>query len=435
MRICSAVAMAVLVGGLAGCRPGALADSSLKPKPPPPAAKAQPEAQAVEPEQAVAQDLGSQPPPEEAAPPPAEEDATALAFTNGHVLFAAANGGSQTDPFVGEAPQTPRRKPGPIREEHRTVRVADRSFSVQVVRVPLAGYEVRVASAKNRVGPTESLGTMAKRNHGVAAINGCFFDAYLSAEPRLPFHTMMHAGSIEHVGKLHDTVLGFDGEGGFRMDTVRFLIRGELSDDSGRKASWWAYRLNHPGGATLYSREWYAAKTPASGTQVVVRNGVVESIADGARDIPSDGYVLAFDGGDREMAQRFWQGAKCSARIDIEAEDRDFWTHAKEAIGCGPRLVIKGSVHVDPAAEEFTHPKILTLACSRSAVGVTEDGTLLMVTCGAVTLRDLGMVMKKLGAYEAMNLDGGGSSALWLKGRYLTGPGRDISNALVVVPR
>ena len=39
-----------------------------------------------------------------------------------------------------------------------------------------------------------------------------------------------------------------------------------------------------------------------------------------------------------------------------------------------------------------------------------------------------------LGAYQAMLLDGGASSGLWYRGRYVTVPGRPLSNALLVLP-
>ena len=42
-------------------------------------------------------------------------------------------------------------------------------------------------------------------------------------------------------------------------------------------------------------------------------------------------------------------------------------------------------------------------------------------------------VMQVLGAREAMNLDGGASSGLVYEGKYLTKPGRALSNALVVL--
>jgi len=43
--------------------------------------------------------------------------------------------------------------------------------------------------------------------------------------------------------------------------------------------------------------------------------------------------------------------------------------------------------------------------------------------------------MQTLGCRDAMNLDGGASSGLFLRDAYLTKPGRDISNALLVMAR
>jgi len=48
-------------------------------------------------------------------------------------------------------------------------------------------------------------------------------------------------------------------------------------------------------------------------------------------------------------------------------------------------------------------------------------------------IEDLATIMQKLGAYNAMNIDGGASSGLYYKGKLLTIPGRDLSNALVVI--
>jgi len=94
-----------------------------------------------------------------------------------------------------------------------------------------------------------------------------------------------------------------------------------------------------------------------------------------------------------------------------------------------------GAIAVNPRAEGFRDPKILTLACQRSAVGITKAGELLLVTCPAVTIRQLAGVMRALGARDAMNLDGGASSGLFYQGKYLTTPGRDISNALLILKR
>lgn len=77
-------------------------------------------------------------------------------------------------------------------------------------------------------------------------------------------------------------------------------------------------------------------------------------------------------------------------------------------------------------------PKILTGGGSRSALGITRDHKLILLTSGGATIPQLAEIMKQAGAYQAMNLDGGASSGLYYNGKYLTTPGRLISNALVV---
>ena len=40
--------------------------------------------------------------------------------------------------------------------------------------------------------------------------------------------------------------------------------------------------------------------------------------------------------------------------------------------------------------------------------------------------------MQSLGARDALNLDGGGSAALWIAGSFKVGPGRQLPNAIVL---
>ena len=50
----------------------------------------------------------------------------------------------------------------------------------------------------------------------------------------------------------------------------------------------------------------------------------------------------------------------------------------------------------------------------------------------AASFADTAEVLKTLGLENAMNLDGGGSSALWFGG-YKIGPGRSLPTAIVLV--
>ena len=98
----------------------------------------------------------------------------------------------------------------------------------------------------------------------------------------------------------------------------------------------------------------------------------------------------------------------------------------------GPRLIVNGKVALNVVEEGFKDPKILTGGGARSALGVTRDHKLILLTTGGATIPQLAEIMKQAGAYQAMNLDGGASSGLYYNGKYLTTPGRKISNALVV---
>jgi exopolysaccharide biosynthesis protein len=76
---------------------------------------------------------------------------------------------------------------------------------------------------------------------------------------------------------------------------------------------------------------------------------------------------------------------------------------------------------------------------ARTAVGKTSDGKLIIAVipeANGVTLNELAKEMLKLGAVEAMNLDGGGSSQLWYNGGYLVessdNPDRPVAEGLLV---
>jgi exopolysaccharide biosynthesis protein len=45
---------------------------------------------------------------------------------------------------------------------------------------------------------------------------------------------------------------------------------------------------------------------------------------------------------------------------------------------------------------------------------------------------DTAYVLQALGARDALNLDGGGTAAMWIGGGYKVGPGRLLPNAIVL---
>jgi exopolysaccharide biosynthesis protein len=109
------------------------------------------------------------------------------------------------------------------------------------------------------------------------------------------------------------------------------------------------------------------------------------------------------------------------------------WSDYETVLAAGPRLLADGQVVLAPWREGFQDRHMTNGSAVRSAVGVTANRRLLLVTVPrAVTLRSLAGIMRSLGARDAINLDGGSSSALYCEGKVLTAPGRSLTNLLVV---
>lgn len=87
-----------------------------------------------------------------------------------------------------------------------------------------------------------------------------------------------------------------------------------------------------------------------------------------------------------------------------------------------PRLLRDGSVATTQENGKGT----------RGFIGM-KDGAIVIGHVYAASFADTAEVLKTLGLQNALNLDGGGSSALWADGGYKVGPGRSLPNAIVLV--
>lgn len=113
-----------------------------------------------------------------------------------------------------------------------------------------------------------------------------------------------------------------------------------------------------------------------------------------------------------------------------EFEQRNNLT-VQAAISNSPMMVVNGQ-NVLNTNELDT--KQATVKSSRGALGWKGTTTYLFVVSGA-TVIDSAAVADAMGLDFALNLDGGGSTALYNAGAYIIGPGRGLPNAIVVVPK
>lgn len=107
------------------------------------------------------------------------------------------------------------------------------------------------------------------------------------------------------------------------------------------------------------------------------------------------------------------------------------WSSFQHVLVAGPLLVLNGKPHVYPRAQGF-RDRGLFARRPRTAVGVTRNNKLILVAVTRpIYLRKLAKAMRALGAVQAAALDGGGSTALYYRGRTLARPGRRLTNLLV----
>lgn len=119
-----------------------------------------------------------------------------------------------------------------------------------------------------------------------------------------------------------------------------------------------------------------------------------------------------------------------------------FWEFS-EALSAGPILFAEGAARVTSDEEVFFDTSIPDVH-PRTAIGYTSQGELLLLIVDGrqsdsrgVNLDELAQIMKDIGAIEALNLDGGGSSSIYANGRLLNMPvggtlQREVMSAIAI---
>jgi phosphodiester glycosidase len=149
-------------------------------------------------------------------------------------------------------------------------------------------------------------------------------------------------------------------------------------------------------------------------------------MSDKPTSVPETGCILYFSGTQAmQAAAQVSAGQPVALRLDLPP----FGKRVSQAIGGGPRLVSKGKVTVEIAKEAFDsmHAMDISRRNPRSAIGYdkTLQNLFLVMVEGrhddsrGMTFDELGKFLVKLGCWEGMAFDGGGSSGLYVAGKGL----------------
>ncbi|WP_152394769.1 phosphodiester glycosidase family protein [Paenibacillus guangzhouensis] len=360
---------------------------------------------------------------------------TLVLSLTGAMIATAAGQGVTAGNTASSSKSTPKLAYQP-KVETKKVAVGGRTYTVQTVTMPKQ-IGVQVGLAGGKVGQAANMKDIVKRYQADYGINGTYFEAY-GGIPE-PYGMIIQDGKLAHIGNT-GTTIGFTKNGQVRMDHLRVSVTGSVYDpDSGKSGNYYVYFANRTpvkgnSSAILYTPARGKTIGFNYGEMVVVDQGVVTKVTKNQDvDIPAKGYVLVFNGSETGQAKRFKVGTQTAYEVhykDLKGNAIP-WDDVITAVGAGPRLVKDGQLAVNPAAEGFTSAKILTAGGARSGIAVMKDGSIMIATVNGATIQAWAQVMQKLGAQQAMNLDGGASSGLYANGRTLTSAGRPLSNMLL----
>lgn len=158
---------------------------------------------------------------------------------------------------------------------------------------------------------------------------------------------------------------------------------------------------------------YFAANSSVS---TIIQDG--EVIAAG----PSGDNIRGAFGIKNRIPEITWTNANKAKGIPKKLTSPKLTANAKiwevnQAVGGGPVLIKEGKINVTSVAEGFRGSHLMRHP--RSAIGLKDKNTLIMMVVdgrqeasAGVTLTELATLMHDLGAIEALNLDGGGSTAM-----------------------
>ncbi|MFK0049300.1 phosphodiester glycosidase family protein [Streptomyces sp. NPDC090741] len=300
---------------------------------------------------------------------------------------------------------------------------ADRWLRIDELLVDLGGSGGVRAEYLGGHGPATVAESAARHPAGpgrrvVAAVNGDFFDIRGTGAPLGPG---LGDGRLLHSagpGPGEAPAAGFGADGRGRI--LRLGLDGSVTLPGGAVRPLTGYNAARPaaGGLSAYTSDWPGAELPALGTAVAVRDGRVTAAAPpvrgpARRERPEPGTTLLSAAA----------GGSAAAELAALRPGDAVAVAARAVPGAGPVPVaaVGGREALVVAGVPQNHDgESNDTAAPRTAVGFSRDGRRLRILTvdgrqrdsGGLTLTALGGLMHRLGAYEALNLDGGGSSTL-----------------------
>ncbi len=298
-------------------------------------------------------------------------------------------------------------------------------LNIRVLRVDLTNENVNVDTISNTTSlkNLSNVKTFAQSRGAVAAINGSFFNWLSGSSSGYPDGPIVESGKIITAASEYNRYQ--DSMASLSIDTLNRVMYNywktniTLTALNGNSTAVGQY--NKPSrdytDFTIMDRRWSESSMGASAQypdmiEVVVDDGTITEIrtAQPAVQIPVNGYVIVT----RQAGGQFINGNfQIGDPVDLKISTTPDWSNLKMSVTGGAMLVKDGQI---PA--QFSHN--IGGRNPRTSIGTSSDGnTLYMVTVDGrenynvgMTQTEMAQLMLSLGAFNALNLDGGGSTTM-----------------------
>ena len=280
-----------------------------------------------------------------------------------------------------------------------------------------ACYSARaVKGAEGAVGRATTSALLQQLRRSADVVGGVNADFFLFAPPGVPTNLLVSRGRVVTGTSAHP-VIAFDSLGAPHLDAFRTDGTLETARGTFPIAGW---NRAVTSGIALYDEGWGGSTDSLSRSVEVVLDGrgagrvaMIDTLTAGVAIRPGHAVIVGRGDAARSALLALHVGDSVRAQVAL----RPF--HPVEALGGRP-LLLRDSTIVS-AVDTESGPGFATVRHPRTAVGIARDGRrlLLVVVDGrqkgysdGMTLRELADLMRALGARDAINLDGGGSTTL-----------------------
>nr|MDZ8038303.1 phosphodiester glycosidase family protein [Nostoc sp. CreGUA01] len=264
----------------------------------------------------------------------------------------------------------------------------------------------------------------AQRYLAVAAING----GYFNRNNRLPLGAIRRDGQWLSSPILNRGAIAWNNSGQFYFG--RLTLEETLTIENNQRLPILFLNSGYvQSGIARYTRTWGATYTPLTDNEIILviqKDQITNQLPGGkvgeqAIPIPQDGYLLTLRASATANASQLAVGTKVSISSSTTPADFSRYPHI---IGAGPLLIQNRQIVLDAKAEKFSNAFIAEKAI-RSGICTTSTGTLMITAVHnrvggyGPTLAEHAQLMQQMGCVDALNLDGGSSTSLYLGGQLL----------------